>query len=427
MAKILIFIGAHLCTAPRPQKEAAALAQAGHEVTLCGIWFDRELAQRDQALIADQPYRFQPILDFRPQAGAALQRFGIRIQARLAREAFRRWQAFSPALLGYGARAMYRRARQAKADLNIFHSEAGLWAGAALIKAGVPVGIDFEDWFSDDLLPSALATRPVAKIRQLESTLMHHCRYKLTTSHALAAAFAQAYQTAPPAVIYNAFPRSEGVAPRPSEGPIKLHWFSHTIGPGRGLETLFQALPAIHGSVELHLRGNYPPSSQAWMEPLIPQAWRSRILIHPLVTNAELPHKIAEHDIGLALETPYCGNKQYTISNKLFQYLQSGLATIATDTAGQREIMAQIPAAGALIPCDDPVALATAINGLGTNRDRLQAAKQAAYGAAQNAFCYETQIPTLLNALDQALAPLHKPRKQPGTLYPDGWITDATS
>lgn len=32
MAKILILITAHLCTAPRPQKEAEALTNVGHEV-----------------------------------------------------------------------------------------------------------------------------------------------------------------------------------------------------------------------------------------------------------------------------------------------------------------------------------------------------------------------------------------------------------
>jgi hypothetical protein len=40
MAKILILIGAHLCTAPRPQKEAETLANAGHDVTVRGFWLN---------------------------------------------------------------------------------------------------------------------------------------------------------------------------------------------------------------------------------------------------------------------------------------------------------------------------------------------------------------------------------------------------
>ncbi len=45
MAKILILIGGHLRTAPRPQKEAETLANAGHEVTVRGFWFDPKLTQ----------------------------------------------------------------------------------------------------------------------------------------------------------------------------------------------------------------------------------------------------------------------------------------------------------------------------------------------------------------------------------------------
>ncbi|MFN7860877.1 MAG: glycosyltransferase, partial [Pseudanabaena sp.] len=79
------------------------------------------------------------------------------------------------------------------------------------------------------------------------------------------------------------------------------------------------------------------------------------------VSNGELLSRIAEHDIGLALEIPYCFNKQFTISNKLFQYLQAGLAIIATNTEGQSEFLSRYPEVGPLIPSNDPIALANAI------------------------------------------------------------------
>ncbi len=145
------------------------------------------------------------------------------------------------------------------------------------------------------------------------------------------------------------------------------------------------------------------------MEPLIPEQWRSQLFIHPLVSNQDLPHRIAEHDVGLALETPFCKSRDLTVTNKLFQYLQSGLATMATNTAGQREIMAQIPEAGELIPYDDPLALAEAINTYGHDRDRLKKAQRAAYQVGQTKFCYENQTQSLLNLLNQALSARHAP------------------
>ena len=404
MARILILIGAHLCTAPRPQKEAATLAAAGHEVTVCGVWFDPELADRDLTLTSQQAYQFEPALDFRPNQ-PKLKRWSVRLQSRIAHELFSRWGLFTPALLGYGAKALLDKAKQFNANFTIVHSEAGLWVAQQLIKEGYRVGVDFEDWFSQDLLPEARKKRPIKDIYRLEQLLMEQCSYKLTTSQVMANAMGHNYRVAAPQVIYNTFPRQDGIEPKPhdSSKPLKLHWFSQTIGPGRGLETLFAALSMLDTPVEVHLRGNYSVSSQAWMEPLIPYNWHSQVFIHSLVTNEELPQRIAEHDIGLALETPYCKSRQYTVTNKLFQYLQAGLAIIASDTSGQQEILSQIPKAGTIIPCDNSAALASAINYYATDRDHLQQSKQAAYTAGQKIFCYENQVSTLLNTLNQAL------------------------
>jgi len=413
MAKILILIGAHLCTAPRPQKEAETLANAGHDVTVHGFWFDPELVKRDRILIANKKWRFEPIVDFQPTHG--LNNWKIRLQSRLAKAQFQQFGIFSPGLLGYGAKAMLNVARQARADLTIVHSEVGLWVGNQLLNEGFRVGVDFEDWFSEDLPPTARAARPIAQLKALESRLARECTYCLTTSHALAEALAKAYQAPKPTVIYNTFPWAEREQidrqkrDRHNSNLPSLHWFSQTIGPGRGLETLFQALPHLHIPVEIHLRGNYPESARQWLEQLVTSEWRDRIFIHPTVPNVELLSRIAEHDIGLALEIPYCFNKQFTTSNKLFQYLQAGLAVIATDTAGQREILSQQHAIGRLIPNNDPVALAQALKDLLCNSEKFAAAKAASLEAAKERFCWEKQAEILLQAAE--LSPLRADKR----------------
>jgi glycosyltransferase involved in cell wall biosynthesis len=407
MSKILILIGGHLCTAPRPQKEAETLANAGHNVTVRGLWFDPELVKRDRLLMTNKKWRFEPIIDFQPTHH--LRSLRIRLQGRLAKERFQRFGTFAPALLGYGAKAMLTAARQARADLTIVHSEAGLWVGNRLLDEGFRVGVDFEDWFSEDLLPKERAARPIAQLKALESRLVRECTYCLTTSHAMAEALAEAYQAPKPTVIYNAFPWAEREQidhqkrDRPHLTLPSLHWFSQTIGPGRGLENLFQALPHLKIPVEIHLRGNYPESARQWLEPLVPSGWRDHLFIHPSVPNGELLSRIAEHDIGLALEIPYCFNKQFTASNKLFQYLQAGLAVIATDTAGQREILSQQPAIGRLISTNNPVALAQALKDLFGDPERLTAAKAASLQATKEQFCWEKQAKSLLSIAELAL------------------------
>jgi glycosyltransferase involved in cell wall biosynthesis len=410
MAKILILIGAHLCTAPRPQKEAETLANAGHDVTVAGFWFDPELVKRDRQLASNKKWRFEPIIDFQPTQ--KLKNLGIRLQGRLAKELFQRFGIFSPALLGYGAFSMLKFARKAKADLTIVHSEAGLWVGNRLLDEGLRVGVDFEDWFSQDLVSSARKTRPIAHLEALERRLARDCNYCLTTSYALASALAQTYQVCKPTVIYNTFPWAERtqintekpngtstriLRDRQNPNLPSLHWFSQTIGPGRGLEILFQALPHLKTPVEIHLRGNYPESFREWLEPQIPDAWRNRLFIHPTVSNSELLFHIAEHDIGLALETTDIVSRNLTVTNKLFQYLQAGLAVVATDTMGQREIFSIRPTIGRLIPDKNPLALAKALEDL-LQTDILSIAKADAIKAAKENFCWEKQA-DILNKL----------------------------
>ena len=350
MSKILILIAGHLCTAPRAQKEADTLAAAGHDVVVRGTWFDAPLVERDRELMAKRRWRLDPILDLRPTSAAARSKnLGVRARGRLAREMHSRFGKFSPSQLGFAPGAMLKTALSEDADLTIVHSEAGLWVGEQLLKKGMRVGVDFEDWFSEDVLPEARSSSPIEQIKALEKVVMQECDYRVTTSQAMAQALGEAYDASPPAVVYNAFPvaqrqRLDGETRDRHDPAIpSLHWFSQTIGSGRGLETLLASLHHVSVSAEVHLRGNCTGEVRKWHNDLTPSTWRDRVFIHPTVSNEELLSRIAEHDIGLALEIPYCRNKELTVSNKLFQYLQAGLAVIATDTAGQREVFARRP------------------------------------------------------------------------------------
>jgi len=418
MVKILILISGHLCTAPRPQKEAETLTAAGYDVTVRGFWFDPELVERDRTLIAHKKWQFEPIVNFQPTTlQGRLRNWLVRLQGRIARERFQRFRTFSPALLGYGIGVMLTAARQARADLTIVHSEAGLWVGNQLLNQGFRVGVDFEDWFSEDLMPEARAARPITQLKALEQRLARDCTYCLATSHALAAALAEAYQAPQPTVIYNVFPWAERQhmdhqrRDRCNLNLPSLHWFSQTIGPGRGLETLFQALPYLTIPVEIHLRGNYPDSSRQWLESLVPAEWRDltagskehRLFIHPTVSNAELLSRIAEHDIGLALESTDIPSRNLTVTNKLFQYMQAGLTVIATDTVGQQEILFQRPALGHLIPAHNPLALAQALKDLIDAPDKLSTVKDTALQTAEENFCWEKQAAKLLQTAELAL------------------------
>lgn len=404
MARIHIYIGRHLCTAPRPCKEADALAAAGHEVTVCGLWFDPRLVARDEALLAGKTWRFEPYADCRPATFASRLRWKIvRARHRFARAVFTRTGRVLADLFGYATSRLYAHARRSAADLLIFHSEGGLWAAQRLQRAGRRVGVDFEDWFSRDLPLKTQQGRPIAALAALESSALHVGPYVLATSHAMSAALAEAYAGPAPTVIYNTFPSPGPLPPRPAAPRVRLHWFSQTLGPGRGLETLCAALPLLPPDWELHLLADDPAGYAATLFQSLPGALQSHIHISPTVPNAELPARIAANDIGLALDVSDIPSRNLTITNKLFQYLQAGLAVVASDTAGHTEVLQRASAAGEIFAAGDATSLAAALTRLMSDRTRLASAQTAALTASATVFSHERQMPVYAALADRAL------------------------
>ncbi len=82
---------------------------------------------------------------------------------------------------------------------------------------------------------------------------------------------------------------------------------------------------------------------ESWLASRTPERWRDRVFLHGLVPNDELLSRIAEHDIGFAGETSAIRSRDLTVTNKILHYLLGGLAVVASNTAGQREVAAEAP------------------------------------------------------------------------------------
>ncbi len=414
MARIDILSGNHLCHAPRVIKEAETLAQAGHEVRVLGAWFDRRLKERDRRILQTAAFAFVPVVDCAD--GNRWTVSVVRARGKFASVAHRVLGAETRLQLGRAYSALRRDALRGRADLYIAHSEAGMAIAAELMQRGRPVGVDIEDWFSEDLLPAARRNRPLGLLRRLEGRVLGGARFASCPSQAMSRALAEAYACAAPIVLYNAFRWRERSSldglrkDRRDEGRPSVHWFSQTLGLGRGLEDVIAALPLLEHDAEIHLRGNLIQGFDRWVRARAPQRWRDKIFFHPLVPNDELLSRIAEHDIGFAGEMKYCHNKELTISNKILQYLLAGLAVVASDTAGQTEVAEQAPHAVSLYRSGDPVELAARLNALLESPDKLRAARTAALQAAERVFCWERQENTLLQAVDGALCTADRTR-----------------
>jgi glycosyltransferase involved in cell wall biosynthesis len=406
VARIHLIIAGHLAMSPRGRREASVLQDAGHDVTVSGIWFDSRLAAIDCELMRREDVRFSPALDLRAETGFA-RHLAARAQARGARDLFRATGIFHPELLGYGVGRQWREARRLDADLTIVHSEAGLWIARELLRKGRRVGVDFEDWFSRDLPLEKRRARPVDMLAELETTILRRADYRVASSQSLAHALAATYGVAAPAIVTNAGQErsldSSPPAPLDDVGPLRLHWFSQTIGPARGLELLFAALPLVRHPVQITLRGTCSTANRAWLDRMIPPPCRSAVTIAPPVPPWRLAECVARDQVGLALETTTISSRDVCISNKFFQYLAAGLAVIATPTQGQREAMARCPEAGRLITEASPRALAEAINFYAANRRSLATARKAARTAAEVSWSGVEDRNVILREAERAL------------------------
>jgi glycosyltransferase involved in cell wall biosynthesis len=410
-SRIALLTANSLCHNPRAMKAALALARAGHEVHVLGAWLEPALKARDQRLMEDMPFCFAPVVDVTSSAwrdrAAQLMR---RVTRKAAHVAHGMLGLSSALQLGYGTRRLAAEALRRDADLCIAHSEPALHAARALMRRGRRVGVDMEDWFSEDLLPETQRYRPLALLRSLETLLLTRGAFASSTSRALAGALAHDYGCAAPTVIYNAFAWSDRATldgrreDRGNRQVPSIHWFSTTLGPGRGIEDLVAALPLLRHDVEVHLRGNPVPAFAAWIRSRLPDRWPAKVFFHPLVANDSLLSRIAEHDVGFAGEMTCPRSRDLTVTNKILHYLLAGLAVVASDTAGQREIAAAAPDAISLYPSGDPQALAAALDAILAAPDRLQQMKAAALAAARTTFCWERQEPVLQQAVAHALA-----------------------
>lgn len=404
MASIRILIGSHLCNATRALREARALAEAGHDVTIQGAWFDKELIARDENMLLRTPFHFVPVVDFRKRSLLP------RLRRRLGVERWRRFHQFSPSGLGYGVREHLRLARQNPADLTIVHSTGTLWVASQLAAQGRRVGVDFENWFSEVIRPEDARRHPVEPIRDLEGRLLRIARYRVAPTRAMARALGEFAAVEPPHCVYNVFPLADLHAPAPPATDRhkarvpSIHWFSSHIEPGRGLRALFGALPHIQYPVEVHLRGDITRADKKWFAKNVPADWRQRIVLHPTVHNSELLPRIASHDIGLALESGATRGRDLTVAKKTFHYMLAGLAVIASDTSGHQEIAESTLGAIKLVPPDNPAALAAAIDAWLAFPEHLALAKQASIRATKEIYCWERVREQLLDEAALALA-----------------------
>jgi glycosyltransferase involved in cell wall biosynthesis len=390
--RVTIVTSGNVSTSPRVVKEADALAGAGHAVRVVAVDALPDNGTRDLAVMAGRRWTLDRINLRRGDAIGFLHRAsgaGWRTAAQHLGLADR----YVSRYLGLLTRAAAAR----PADLVIGHTLAGLPAAVrAAEQLAARAGFDIEDYHSGELPSERRYDAERAIVTDVERRYLPRCARVTASAPGIADAVATRYGIPRPHVVLNTFPLAErpAEAPRPRGAVPSLYWYSQVIGPGRGIEDAVAAVAMLDMPVELHLRGTLDPG---FAEHVV---GRPRVVLLPPVPPPELVARAAEHDIGLALEQPVTENRALCVTNKLFTYLLAGLAVIATDTPGQREVLDEAPGAAFLYPAGQPAILAERVKRLLADPVELAQFKSAAWTAADRRFNWEHESQSLVSYLE---------------------------
>jgi glycosyltransferase involved in cell wall biosynthesis len=282
-------------------------------------------------------------------------RKGIPVDALLAREgALAAWLA--DRLRAFGADALYERIA--------LHSAAGSTTARAL---GIPHIVELNAPLPEEAARYRRLERAEDAYR-LERQTLSHADLVLPVSSPLAAYAqergAQRVEVTPNAVAPGRFSH---LPPRdPSAPPVAV--FSGALRPWHGIETIAQAWALLDGDApRLRVIGDGPARD-------IVAAAGAEML--GAVPHEQVPRLLGEADIGLAPYSPDAPG--YFSPLKLFEYLAAGLAIVAADIPGVRDVTGS--EAAVLIPPGDAAALAREVATLARDRgarERLGSAARA--------------------------------------------------
>ena len=261
-------------------------------------------------------------------------------------------------LRDFGADALYERIA--------LHSAAGSTTARAL---GIPHIVELNAPLPEEAARYRRLERPEDADR-LERATLSHAGLVLPVSSPLAAYArdrgAQRVEVTPNAVAPERF---SDLPPRdPSAPPVAV--FSGALRPWHGIETIAEAWALLDGEApRLRVIGDGPARD-------VVAAAGAEML--GAVPHEQVPRLLGEADIGLAPYSPDA--PAYFSPLKLFEYLAAGLAIVAADIPGVRDVTGS--EAAVLIPPGDAPALAREVAVLATDRDARERLGSAARALA---------------------------------------------
>jgi glycosyltransferase involved in cell wall biosynthesis len=172
-------------------------------------------------------------------------------------------------------------------------------------------------------------------LNDMEQRLIKYCDATLTVNEFIAREMENRYG-ARPNVILNLPKLNEHLEPH-APNKIKTVLYQGAYGPGRGLENVLHACHYLHHDVRISLRGYGAFESK--LRQIAKSEKISNCRFEQPVAQDDAIAAASSADVGVVPYLPLNLNNYYTSPNKLFDYIQAGLAVVASDVPYLREII----------------------------------------------------------------------------------------
>lgn len=262
------------------------------------------------------------------------------------------------------------------------HCTAGLAAAAlASRQVGATYSFDAEDFHEEET--EAVVKDPLkrAAVAGVLRAFLPGTRGCTAASPLITAAYRDRHGL-DMQVVLNAFDPAMPAAPRAareftSADPVRLYWFSQTVGPGRGLEQMVDVVARMTVPAKMQLRGFV---SGDYRERLASRAASAGVAVEflPPGPPSAMVSLASEADLGLSLEQSFPPNRDMCLTNKIFVYLAAGLPQAMSATSAQTAFARELGDAAVVINLDDAAGSAARLDRWLASPEAFNASRAAA-------------------------------------------------
>jgi glycogen synthase len=385
---ILVLSLSHIPSDPRVHKTCVALQVKGYAVTAIGFSGKRDLGTQQEMPYTLRTFPSMPHgLMYR--MGMVLRQFPANLWPALA--SFSYWRDAQ-------VRAMWSCVKDLKPKIIYANDLNTLPLAVALkLKTGAKLIYDTHE-FAVAEGGHRLVWRLLFQVyrKTMEGRALPHVDQVISVSEGIAHALQHLYQLATTPLTVRNVPPFEMIAPRNISAPYTVLYHGLYL-KDRGLEALIESVPLWHEDYALCLRGYGAVEYEKTLKEKALRLAPSRITFAPPVSTHELVKAAASADIGI-LPFPTTGiQKEFSLPNKLFEYLMAGLAVVSTPC---RDISAHLVRyhVGVTTNGESPQAIADTINAM--SYKTLVTLRENALIAAQD-LCWEREQGKMLDRVEK--------------------------